>query len=877
MRLLERNDHDELSLTNDFGEKDIPRYAILSHTWGADTEEVTYREMMDGTGECKAGYEKIRLCGQLAKRDRIQYFWVDTCCIDKSNNTELAEAINSMFRWYQNAAKCYVYMSDVTIENCGQSDKIFQGDLEQAFRESRWFTRGWTLQELIAPPSVEFFSKGGEKFGDKKLFERQLQEITGIALQALQGIPLSEFSVDERMSWAKTRVTTREEDNAYCLLGIFDIFMPLIYGEGKPNALSRLRRKIDKRIGEQAQPGNDGYAIAFYHLHSSSKLTLFIDTQHSALQRWLSPSNVQDDLVRHCCKLMVSSCDPLFLSPQFTSWEAGTSSSILRVGRYAGAGKTSFASAACERLQKSEGKVAYFFCKSGSKSMGSTIAVLRTLLSQILKLEKPAYDILLPIYHENGQMSADSISEIEHMFTVLLESGLPVLHLIVDAVDELTDRPPLFQALQSFVCQSSTVVKILVTGRNESDITESFASYPNLQITPKMTETPIQRYLTKRLSEWHTLHDQSLKRAIFEGANCSAEGLWLYAKLMIDAVTELPSIRAIERQLQQLPAGLPEMYFQILERHADRLLPWQFEWAQQLFLWVDTEDYYWLLGKGQMQSVDTSVLSVIFQAVNVDGDPPIDPLGVAKILGGPMMETKIKEVDGQGGINYIHPSAKQYIMSDSNTQASSRLPRLLKPRRLRQLYRGRTALWYFESSSACRNLVVYRQWPDAACDVWWDTPHPVMVYGLWDALTLGSLPDVLDGDELMMAQFLCELLIQFLTTDRCLVWVESAIIVNYSGHWPNLLGNALKVLEALSSSPISGYEFFERYLQARWDFFWHFSHVLAATSPKDMFVESPIFKRTFSGSRFSMSSVPLPVYKQVSAIGEQYKYLAEEF
>jgi len=573
---------------------------------------------------------------------------------------------------------------------------------------------------------------------------------------------------------------------------------------------------------------------------------------------------------------MVSSCDPLFLSPQFASWEAGTTSSILRVGGYAGAGKTSFASAACERLQKSGAKVAYFFCKGGSKSKGSAIAVLRTLLSQILKLEKSAYDILLPIYHEDGQISADSISKIEHMFTLLLNSRLPAFHLIVDAVDELTDRPLLFQALRSFVSESNTVVKILLTGRNESDITEAFTLYPNLQITPQMTGTPIQRYLSQRLSEWHALPDRRLKNAIFEAIDRSAKGLWLYAKLMIDDVTKLPSVRAIERQLQQLPTGLPEMYFQILERHADSLLPWQFEWAQQLFLWVDTEDFYWLLEKEETQSVDTSVLSVIFQAVNVDGDPPIDPLGIAQILGGPMMETKINEPDGLGGIDYIHPSAKQYIMSDQVAQASSQLPRLLKPRRLRKLHRGRTALWYFESSEAYTNLVIYRQSPATACEFWWDTPHPVLVYGFWDAMTLTSLPDVLDRDELMMAQFLCDLLTHFLTTDRCLVWAESAIIVNYSGHWSNLLGNAAKVLEALNSSPLSGYQFFERFLQTKWDFFWNFSHILAATSPGDMFVESPIFRSNFSTSRFSMWGAPLPIYDKILALGEKYRYLAEE-
>ena len=128
MRLLERNNSSEFSLTQDFGD-DIPRYAILSHTWGADTEEVTFRDLMDGTGKSKAGYNKIRFCGEQARRDGLQYFWVDTCCIDKSNNNELSEAINSMFRWYRNAAKCYVYLSDVprpTLLGAGRSKSFLR-------------------------------------------------------------------------------------------------------------------------------------------------------------------------------------------------------------------------------------------------------------------------------------------------------------------------------------------------------------------------------------------------------------------------------------------------------------------------------------------------------------------------------------------------------------------------------------------------------------------------------------------------------------------------------------------------------------------------------------------------------------------------------
>jgi hypothetical protein len=247
MRLLKRNNDGEFSLTKDFVGH-VSRYAILSHTWEEDIEEVTFRDLIDGTGKSKAGYCKIRFCGEQASRDGLQYFWVDTCCIDKSNSTELAEAINSMFRWYRDAAKCYVYLSDVSTTKRKRSTLSSEFTWESAFRASRWFTRGWTLQELLAPSSVEFFSREGKRLGDKKTLERQVHEITGITVSAIHGAPLCQFGVDERLLWAENRQTTREEDKTYSLLGIFNVYMPLIYGEGRDNALIRLMEEIDKPL-----------------------------------------------------------------------------------------------------------------------------------------------------------------------------------------------------------------------------------------------------------------------------------------------------------------------------------------------------------------------------------------------------------------------------------------------------------------------------------------------------------------------------------------------------------------------------------------------------------------------------------------------------
>jgi Heterokaryon incompatibility protein (HET) len=245
MRLLRDEGLGELSLV-EYQDGKLPLYAVLSHTWGADGEEVTFKDLMEGAGRNKTGFKKIDFCRKQAASDGIDYFWVDTCCIDKSSSSELSTAINSMFRWYQNATQCYVYLSDVSTS--GNIADHQDTTWKPAFRESRWFRRGWTLQELIAPASVEFFSRDGDQLGTKKTLEQDIHTITGIAVEALRGGPLPDFPVEERMSWAKHRETKHPEDKAYSLLGIFNVFMPLLYAEGEKKALDRLRRKISKSL-----------------------------------------------------------------------------------------------------------------------------------------------------------------------------------------------------------------------------------------------------------------------------------------------------------------------------------------------------------------------------------------------------------------------------------------------------------------------------------------------------------------------------------------------------------------------------------------------------------------------------------------------------
>jgi hypothetical protein len=194
MRLLHRRPDGGFTLTS-FNDNNAPLRAILSHTW-TDGEEVTYNELVAGTGKDKPGYDNIVFCMDRAAQDDIAHCWVDTCCVDKSSSQELQTAINSMFRWYHGTQKCYVYLSDVHMAKEVNDVQPFPISWIEAFQRSKWFTRGWTLQDLNGPSTIEFFSVEGTRLGSKISLEWEICNITGIPAIALRGQSLDEFSFD---------------------------------------------------------------------------------------------------------------------------------------------------------------------------------------------------------------------------------------------------------------------------------------------------------------------------------------------------------------------------------------------------------------------------------------------------------------------------------------------------------------------------------------------------------------------------------------------------------------------------------------------------------------------------------------------------------
>lgn len=219
----------------------IPDYAILSHTWGQD--EYLFTDRHNPSRRDSAGFRKIFRCCALAASHGYRYLWVDTCCIDKTSSAELTESINSMYKWYQKSEICYVYVADFALQSSSGSR------LGESFRNCRWFTRGWTLQELLAPKQVIFYDSNWLEIGSRKFLQNAISYICRISTEHMEHPERASIAI--KMSWASHRETSREEDIAYSLLGLFDVHMPLIYGEGK-NAFYRLQCELIQSSSDES-------------------------------------------------------------------------------------------------------------------------------------------------------------------------------------------------------------------------------------------------------------------------------------------------------------------------------------------------------------------------------------------------------------------------------------------------------------------------------------------------------------------------------------------------------------------------------------------------------------------------------------------------
>jgi hypothetical protein len=546
MRLLKYEEDGALTI-NSFADNAVPPYAILSHTWEADEEEVTFADLARSDGVAKRGYRKIRFCGEQAQRDSLQYFWVDTCCINKSDRAEHSWAIRSMFRWYQNATKCYAYLSDVSTTTRKADDTLSEVAWEPAFQSSRWFTRGWTLQELLAPRIVEFFTKEWEKLGDRTSLKLLIYKVTSISPEALDGIPLCQFSVDERLRWKGDRDTKRDEDAWYSLSGILDVEIVPAYSEGAASAFKRLMDEINssKRCVQD--------------LHSTD------------------PRDDKRRIEETKGGLLANSCQWVLDNATFQEWQGDSRSRLLWIKGDPGKGKTMLVCSIIDELRISTNDFySFFFCQGTDSRINSATAVLRGLIYLLVKQQPRLISHLRTRYDQAGGSLFQDVNAwvaLSEIFTSMMQDeSLKVCYLVVDALDEcVVDLPKLLDLIVRTTA-SSTCVKWLVSSRNEAQIDQKLKSVGDeaklsleLKQNAEQVARAVDTYIDHRLSCLESLGEDNLREQVREELRRKANGTFLWVALMMEEL-EKPENWDPLAVVEEAPTGLHQLYDRMMDQ-----------------------------------------------------------------------------------------------------------------------------------------------------------------------------------------------------------------------------------------------------------------------------------------------------------------------
>ncbi|KAK6429893.1 hypothetical protein LTR95_013958 [Oleoguttula sp. CCFEE 5521] len=538
--------HSHYRLTEFLDHGTVPRYAILSHTWlKAGEDEPTFKDLQEGLGQEKPGYKKIEFCGEQARRDELEYFWVDTCCINKENRSELSYAIRSMFRWYRNSDRCYVYMSDVS----DSEHSIIPTSWASEFDRSRWFTRGWTLQELLAPRIVEFYSSECVLLGSKILLAEHISEITRISRSALNGHTLSRFSREERFGWSSSRETSRPEDKAYSLLGIFGVDMPVVYDEGAGGAFRRLEEAIERqnrciRDIRLSDPRDDKKRI------EENKGGLLKDAYCWILQ-----------------------------TIEFQQWRSAEHSSILWIKGDPGKGKTMLLCGIIDELEECSGKMpvlSYFFCQATDRRADNAAAVFRGLIFMFVHQWPSLVSHFQAEYDTAGKSLFEDVNAwvalSRILRSILQDPMVDGAHVIVDALDECaTDQQKLLDFIVVGLPPGSHI-KWIVSSRNWLNIERAIGSAKqaiklSLELNEKSVSAAVTIYIHLKVTELAQRNDYNTaeQEAVQRNLEHSAQDTFLWVALVCQELLDVPGWEASSLS-QEYPAGLEPLYSRMIEQ-----------------------------------------------------------------------------------------------------------------------------------------------------------------------------------------------------------------------------------------------------------------------------------------------------------------------
>jgi hypothetical protein len=542
------------------------------------------------------------------------------------------------------------------------------------------------------------------------------------------------------------------------------------------------------------------------------------------VQKWLSPANVQDDLHKLNEDLVAGSCHWALGTPEAQDFLNSETSSILRVGGDPGAGKSTLTAFFIKHiLLHHADDVLYFFCKGTEDGKNQPYQVLRTLIAQLLARDTSLDLYFTKMYQKSGQEKATSLTDLRAALKYALKNtSRSIVYIVVDALDECEEAEKLASTMIACTKTQETVVKLILTCREEPDLLDTFVlPFGEIVISANDVRDPVWEYVRARVDTCSTISGTPLGNEVYNVVASAADGLWLYARLMMDEIERLPSAAAIRRQLQDIPTGLLQLYDQIFSTMEKSFTPLQLSLCRQVFLWIEMSTFV-RVGR---KSLTRGTLDLIFQHENY-GEEVFDSIDLARQLCSPIVGFTV-DPRGKIELDFVHHSAAQYVhrcVQDSTL----RTPKILIPQRLKELYRGNTAAWFFGSClKAELFLESMRERPRTV-----DTgDYFEMAYALWNSLFLHGLPELSDQDEIAEATRLCNSLTEFITSGKCLVWIEIAMIINYVGRWIQILyQNVEQGLEAAEFSMLSSFEPFRELAQARKTLMTDYTYVIYKTS-----------------------------------------------
>lgn len=697
MRLLHAGDGGPLTLKT-FEPDSVPPYAILSHTWLAQDDEVSYIDIVEASGTQKPGYGKLQFCHDQAQKDGLQYFWVDTCCIQKSDSSELSEAINSMFAWYEGAAKCYVYLSDVSIEGHLSSTEnngtVAAGtDTHSAtssqtwltdFSNSRYWSRGWTLQELLAPKQVDFYSKERQFLGDKRALQRQISRITEIPGIALTGSPLRAFGIQDRFRWAARRNTKKAEDHAYCLLGIFGVSMPLIYGEGKPAAMRRLKDAVADALRLELHM-TENFTASFQDNADSGSYG-DADDSSSSLEKSLryrqklaldslkfEGMNSRREAIRNAHG---HTCDWILTHSMTVAWNDpgrhADNHGLLWINGKPGTGKSTLMKYHAQRAKTQAGQdeivLSFFFnARSAAELEKTTVGLYRSFLYQLCSKVEPLCKVLVQNLGVETSVADENFRPPEWTLNTLCVAlsavvgklGKRRLRCFIDALDETSEDDVRaliehFDLLVTKALESGSRMLVCFSSRHYPAINVRYGQRLILENEDGHSRD-MDEYVNARLQAGDSTRAEELKPRLKKKAN----GVFMWIVLVIEILNKeflQGRIFAVEKRLEELPAELGDLFRDMMKRDGDNMedLRLCLQWLLFARRPLKRTEFYFAMLSGLQASTELLPKWESDKATTADMNKFV--LSCSKGLA---------ELTASQTVQFIHESVRDFLLKDN--------------------------------------------------------------------------------------------------------------------------------------------------------------------------------------------------------------------